>query len=375
MLIGTNSGGDFVITISLCMIVRNEAETLAACLNSVRDIVDEIILVDTGSEDNTKDIARNYTDKIIDFEWIDDFSAARNFSFQHATMDYVLWLDADDVLLEPDREKFMQLKATLSPTVDSVTMIYHYAFDDHGNPTLSFRRNRLVKRTNNFRWFGVVHEYLAVNGNILNSDIVVTHRRVHAHSGRNLAIFEQRLSKGENFSSRDLFYYANELLDNKQDDRALEVYTKFLKTEDSWVEDKIAACDRMADIYFRLGQRDKERECIYKAFEYDVPRAEFCCRLGFQFLERNQIKQAIFWYKLATELEKPSENWGFFHEACWTWLPHIQLCICYYKLGDYAMSYHHNELARAFRPSDEQILGNKSFLEKVIQEQGQVHSG
>ena len=71
------------------MIVKNEEEHLANCLNSVKDIVDEIIIVDTGSMDATKEIARQFTDQIYDFTWIDDFSAARNFSFSKVKMDYL----------------------------------------------------------------------------------------------------------------------------------------------------------------------------------------------------------------------------------------------------------------------------------------------
>ncbi len=78
-----------MITISLCMIVKNEEDVLARCLDCVQNLVDEIIIVDTGSTDRTKEIARRYTTRIIDFPWNDDFSAARNLSFSHATMDYI----------------------------------------------------------------------------------------------------------------------------------------------------------------------------------------------------------------------------------------------------------------------------------------------
>ena len=94
-----------MITISLCMIVKNEEDTLARCLDTVQDIVDEINIVDTGSTDRTKEIAKKYTSRIFDYPWNDSFSDARNESFKHATKDYILYLDADDVLLEPDRKK------------------------------------------------------------------------------------------------------------------------------------------------------------------------------------------------------------------------------------------------------------------------------
>lgn len=95
-----------MITISLCMIVKNEERLLARCLDSVADLMDEIIIVDTGSTDQTKEIAARYTDKIYDFEWVQDFSAARNFAFSKATKEYIYSADADEVLDEENREVF-----------------------------------------------------------------------------------------------------------------------------------------------------------------------------------------------------------------------------------------------------------------------------
>ena len=76
-------------TFSLCMIVKNEQNVLARCLDSMADLMDEIIIVDTGSQDTTKEIAAKYTDKIYDFAWIDDFAVARNFAASKAQMDYI----------------------------------------------------------------------------------------------------------------------------------------------------------------------------------------------------------------------------------------------------------------------------------------------
>lgn len=89
-------------TLSLCMIVKNEGQFLEKCLTSVKNLVDEIIIVDTGSTDNTKEIAKKFTDKIFDFVWCDDFSAARNESLKHAIGDWILILDADEVIAKHD---------------------------------------------------------------------------------------------------------------------------------------------------------------------------------------------------------------------------------------------------------------------------------
>ncbi len=109
-------------TISLCMIVKNEEANLACCLDSVADLVDEIIIVDTGSTDRTVEIASRYTEKVYSYSWRDDFSDARNESFSRAAMDYCMWMDADDVLEGTQRDGFLQLKRTLSPDADMIRL-------------------------------------------------------------------------------------------------------------------------------------------------------------------------------------------------------------------------------------------------------------
>lgn len=354
-----------IATISLCMIVKNEEKVIRRCLDSVQDITDEIIVVDTGSTDCTKDIVSRYTDKVYDFQWIEDFSAARNFAFRQATKSYILWLDADDVIMESDRIKFLELKKSLNPEVDSVTMHYHLSKEENGLVTSSLRRHRLVKRSKNFKWIRAVHEYLDVSGFILNSDIAITHCKIHHDSNRNLRIYERRIADGESFSPRDLYYYANELMDHDKLEKAIEFYQKFLETKQGWIEDNIAACGKMADCYFNLNNPEKQLQYIYKSFDFDTPRAEFCCRLGFYYLQINQLKQAIFWYQIATELEKPSDCWGTIQQACWTWLPHLQLCVCYDRIGNYDLARSHNEIAAGFVPDNPHVLHNRKYLEGI----------
>ena len=88
-------------TLSLCMIVKDEETVLPRCLESVQGLFDEIVVIDTGSTDQTREIARAFGAEVFDFQWRDDFSVARNFSFSKATSDYLFWMDADDVSRAP----------------------------------------------------------------------------------------------------------------------------------------------------------------------------------------------------------------------------------------------------------------------------------
>lgn len=351
------------VTVSLCMIVRDEEATIGRCLESAKDLVDEIVVVDTGSLDRTKEIARRYTDKVYDFAWIDDFAAARNYVFSLATQEYVLHLDGDDVILPADRERFLALKASLDRRVDSWTMPYNLAHDENGNVTYSIRHHRLLKRSKGFRWVGAVHEYLAVSGAIADSDVAITHGKVRPATERNLRIYDKRLAAGEDFSPRDLYYYANELADHGRPGEAMTYYLRFLATKAGWLEDNIAACGRLADCCLALGDVEQHLACLYKTFSYDTPRAEICCRLGYHFLQLNLLKQAAFWYELATRLELPAGSLGAISHACWTWLPHLQLCVCYDRMGNHALACEHNERAASYAPENPHVLYNRKYFE------------
>lgn len=358
-----------MITISLCMIVRNEQNTLEQCLQSIRNIVDEIIIVDTGSIDQTKDIASKWSVHIFDFEWIDDFGAARNFAFSKATMDYILWLDADDVLLSEESQKLIQLKRSMSSEVDAVSMQYYCEFDDHGNVTLNVRRTRIVKRSRNYQWVGAVHEDLLIKDGIFyDSDIVVTHRKHPGTSDpdRNLKIYEKLLSAGKKFTIRDTLHYAMELHHHQLHQKATTFYLKCMNMEESTTEDCIYICSKLADCYYHLGDRAKEREFIFKSFEYDIPRSEFCCRLGYFFLEKSQFSQAVFWYNVATESPMPNNRWAILNDVSRTWLPHMQLGLCYYQMAKYELSYHHNKIALSYLPNDLSLLSNIELLEEIM---------
>ena len=144
------------ITISVCLIVKNEESVLTGCLSDAAAFADEIIVVDTGSTDKTREIACSFTEKVFDFSWVDDFAAARNFSFSKASCDYIMWLDADDRIFPENAEKINRLKEKLHAKV----VYAGYERPENGGVYLY---PRIIKRDAGFIWQGIVHEHLVLS--------------------------------------------------------------------------------------------------------------------------------------------------------------------------------------------------------------------
>ncbi|NPV91335.1 MAG: glycosyltransferase [Firmicutes bacterium] len=355
-----------MITISLCMIVKNEEDTLERCLSSVPGIFDEIIIVDTGSIDQTKEVARKFTDKIYDFEWIDDFSAARNYSYDQASMEYIMWLDADDVVSPEDRTKLKDLKETLDSGVDVVMMKYNTGFDAEGNVTFSYYRERLSKRSRNFKWCEPVHELLEKGGRIINADIAITHQKAHSPAtDRNIRIYERIISEGKELSPRGLYYYARELENNRRYEDAIKYFGRFLDSGKGWVEDNICACYEMANCYSAINDRKSSLRAMLRSFEFATPRAEICCQIGYHYKNVSDYASALFWFELATRLKKPENNWGFIRNDCWGYTPCIELAVCYDKLGNIEEAIKYNNMAGEHKPNNPSVLYNKKYFEGV----------
>ncbi len=354
-----------MITISLCMIVRNEEEVLGRCLASARGVADEIIVVDTGSTDGTRAIAEAHGAKVFDFAWIDDFSAARNAAFDRATMEYILWLDADDVIDAENRDALLLLKETLDPKTDVVMMRYHVAFDGGGKPTFSFFRERLLRRAGGFRWSGRVHEAITPAGNIIRSQIAIRHEKTKpGESGRNLRIYRKMAETGEPMEPRHRYYFARELMFNGFDGEAIPLFHACIDDPDTWIENRIGACRDLSDCYLRQGEDDRALTALLKSFTLGEPRAETCCDIGALLMRRAMYKAAAFWYRAAPVCTPSDEEGGFSLPECRGYIPMMQLCVCFDRLGQPDLAEAYNEQAAAFKPDDEAVRTNRAFFRK-----------
>lgn len=300
-----------MITVSLCMIVRNEEKILDRCLSTVADLMDEIVIVDTGSTDATKELARRYTEKIYDFQWIDDFSAARNFAFSKAQMDYIYSADADEVLSGENRERFRQLKETLLPEIEIVQMKYGnqlqygtvYNFDEEYRP-------KLFKRKRDFVWEEPIHEMVRLEPIVYDSDIVITHLPGENHAKRDLALFDRHCRGGIRLSKRLYDLYARELMlagDKEDLARALPYFIDAAADLERDSQEVAQACCVAA----KAARLSNDVITFFKYASKGIAGeecSEICCELGHFYEEHQDYEEAVIWYYNAVYETQPLLN-------------------------------------------------------------------
>jgi glycosyltransferase involved in cell wall biosynthesis len=214
--------------LSVCMIVKNEAEMLARCLDSVSG-ADEIVIVDTGSTDGTMEVARRYTDKVFEFPWCDDFAAARNQALTHSSNDWVLSIDADEILQEGGIEA---IRAKMLTSCDGITVNMTNAVDTDYRVPRVFRNKKCVK------WVGRIHEIpMGKDGRLSgeDSDATIIFTTSPAHQldpDRNVRLLQAELvDNPENTRAR--YYLGLEWMYRSKWKEAIETFDEYLKRA-SW---------------------------------------------------------------------------------------------------------------------------------------------
>ncbi len=355
------------MTLTLCMIVKDEEAVLGRCLDSVAGVCDEIVIVDTGSHDGTRGIARAYTPCVYDCAWCDDFAAARNYSFAKATGDYILWLDADDVVDEENREKLLALKQTLDEKTDAVFMKYAAAFAADGTPGFLYERERIVRNRAGFLWSGFVHECIEVHGNVLHADITVFHKPLPDRVKdplRNLRLYRAQLEKGVRLNARETYYYARELQDCGYTEKAAQTFEEFLTMKNAYFADRAGAFLRLYTLYAPTDP-EKAREKLFASLSCGSANPQTLCLIGDENKNEGRYEQAIFWYQAARACPKDYRAEGFVVPDYEDFYPLVQLCVCYDRLGQTEKAREYHALAAAIHPDDPAVLHNETYFGSV----------
>lgn len=220
--------------LSLCMIVKNEEKVLQRCLDSVYGIVDEIVIVDTGSTDSTKEIALKYTDKVYDFEWTNSFAEARNFAQQHATGEWILVLDADEYVDGTNLQEMKQVLKQSNNGVEAYDVNIYNFMGAYGERVLQHCHTRIYRNLSYLRYDRSIHEQLInTNGEYIQAKQgiltvyhtgymrhVVTEKQKH---DRNAVLIEREMQEGASVAF-DYFNLGNEYLSKGEVEQALQSF-------------------------------------------------------------------------------------------------------------------------------------------------------
>ncbi|MDF2486591.1 MAG: glycosyl transferase family 2 [Herbinix sp.] len=322
-----------MITVSVCMIVKDEEKVLARCLNSLKELADEIIIIDTGSIDATKKIAGNYTDKIYDYTWNDDFSAARNFSFSKATMEYIYVADADEVIDEENIQRFLSLKQKLLGEIEIVQMLYANQLEY--NTTYNFDveyRPKLYKRIRTFQWVEPVHENVRLSPVIYDSEIEIKHMPTSGHANRDFKVFLKTIRLQGILSPKLSGMYARELFIAGEEEDFEEAFDYFYditqREESSERERKIYECILVKCFRIRGDIKGLMKYCLHNVVDSKAS-AEVCYELGEYYTELGDYKEAIIWYYNAAYETEAELNIHYSGDY-----PLQRLAECYHNLGD-----------------------------------------
>ncbi len=332
-------------TISTCMIVLNEEKFLARCLDSIKEFSDEIIIIDTGSTDTTKDIARMYTDMVFDYKWIGNFAHARNFSFSKASMDYIYHADADEVIDQENIRKIIALKEHGLEEYDIVQMYYAnqleygstYNYDKEYRP-------KMYRRLRQFIWKDPIHEVVELEPSIFDSDISILHLPESNHASRDFSIFQKMIREGEYISPRLVVMYAKELYIAGKEEDFLEAKDFFVKRAGLILEANELKAVQCVLVRIALIEDDKHLLLKYslKNIADGLPSAEVSYYLGEYYFCNKEYEEAIIWYYNAAYETTGELNIHYCGDY-----PLNRIAECYHSIGAYEQEKEYRKRANA----------------------------
>lgn len=372
-------------TIALACILKNEVHNLPQLLASVEGCFDEIHLTDTGSTDGSLELIETYVNDpkgnpaktpiyLHHFEWVHDFSRARQASFDVCATDYVMWLDLDDILV--GREEFIKWRDSTLKIGDMWLATYHYGMGNDGRPACSFARERVVKNSLGLKWRYFIHEGLPLPAHLKKPPAIqyvtcwhVQHKRtaedLKADKSRNLRIFE--LHRG-NLDARMRYYYGKELYENGKN---LEAFTELMNAiSDPALEhhDRIMGTQYAVLVIMMLNQFERAIEIAHQGIRLDPNRAEFYTAIGDCYLKLQRPEYAAIFFRAASECiyrgGGQMQNAIFQYEPSYKHYPLNQLSRIYFATEQFEKAKEANDKALALGP-DGDSLGIRAELEKA----------
>ena len=320
------------------MITKNEEKYLEQCLNSVKEIVDEIIIVDTGSSDKTKEIAKKFKAKIFDFKWGDDFSEARNESLKHATKDWILVLDADEIIDKDDLNKIKEIVQDkendafqfLQKNYTNDTSVAGFVNESHKKDNKAYAGwygsfiVRLFKNNKNYKFEGTVHELTEHSVESKNGKIALANVSLHHYGNSNPEVVKKKR----------------------------QFYLELCKRKVQKNKDAQSNCE-LGILYKENKDFGNAVKSFQKAVELDSKHRLALFELGVINEQQKNYDDAIKYYTESLRVKNDSEAYQ-------------NLGVCYMKKEDYKKAYSNFTKAMMLNPNKYTIYNNLgAVLEKI----------
>jgi glycosyltransferase involved in cell wall biosynthesis len=346
----------FMSTISLAMIAKNEGATIERVLNCAKLFADEMVVVDTGSTDNTVAKAKTMGAIVHHFGWIDDFAAARNFSFSKCAKDWIIWLDGDDVISPDNQKRILELKhSVLNNELQAIYLRYVYSPFQQWRERMA-RRDLFVE--GKLRWREPVHEFIdGIDGQKTRyfEDIAILHEtppdRHALKKDRNISILRKHF-KGAS-DDRNLYIYAVECLHSLLKDEGEQILSQFFSRV-KITEYRYEVYCKMYNFYLHFAEPQRALEALSKAIVEDPSRAEAYYKIGLFLNETDRPAAAIPLLALAGMICAP--GYGTLEAEAYSYGPWESLAHVHFRLEQWDLARQSARKALEHKPPETRWL-------------------
>lgn len=364
------------MSISLCIIAKNEERNIGRCLESVKDIVDEIILVDTGSTDDTVRIAKEYGAKVYYYEWNDSFADAKNFAIEKATKEWILCMDADDELSSDGKEKILNIVNNDKTTGVYFFKTYSYVGDEENNDIVMNINIRLIRNNRGYKFIGDIHEQILPGPEDMGrldamkvGDVIFYHYgylneeiKLKDKRNRNIRIISKILEKNPNDNFM-LFNMGSEYFALCDFNTALYYYKKAYEKFNPGFGYSSKLILRIAGCYEYLGRFNEELKIIDEGLKYYPHFTDLEFMRAKVYFIQNRFTLAIKSLKKCIKMGDAPFYLGEL-VGVGTFKAYELLAKIYYELQDYNSALRYAKKAYKLKDNRENFL----FLAKIILE-------
>lgn len=335
--------------ISLCVITKNEEKNIETCINSVKNIVDEIVVIDTGSIDNTVDIVQKLGGKVYYFDWIDDFSAVRNYALSKVNGDWIIFLDADEYI---SKDSLPMLKSVIQKAHKLKLDVIETDWININQVDQTFQSSmpivRILKKSPLLRYKGKIHETIhKVKGNIKKLNAINTIKIFHVgysadiiqekkKSDRNIQLLYKELEKKPN-SSNIHFYLAESFNLGRNVEKVFEHIKEVFKYENGtlngiYQKSYFYQLNSMVTLEY---EENDIMDIYNKAIEFDKTYPDYEVVIGNYYIEKKEYKKAVFYFCQC--IEKMNAYKGISESWIVTRPKEVYKIVAnlYYLIGDY----------------------------------------